>query len=101
MENIDPALIQQFLKNNSGDGAPTINLFPQELVEIIAVGSIALTVITALFFIVYLLGTVRKWKVQSAVLDMRNDVKELKELMGGKKPQEKVEKIDKDTSKIA
>ncbi|HRK40898.1 MAG TPA: hypothetical protein PLN95_02370 [Candidatus Saccharibacteria bacterium] len=102
MQNIDPALIEQFLQNaNNPDTAPTVNLFPQELVEIFAFGIIALTVITALFFLVYLISMIRKWRVQTAVLDMHRDVKELKDLMGGKMPQEKADKIDKDTSKIA
>lgn len=102
MENIDPALIQKFLESNANkaDGSSTqpFTLFPQELVDIFAMATIALTVISALFLIVYLIGTIRKWRVQSAVLDMHRDVKELKEHLAPQKPQTK---IDRDTEKIA
>jgi preprotein translocase subunit SecY len=98
MENIDPALLQQFLQNNSGETSPTINLFPESFINLLTAGFIALNVIAALFLIVYIIGMVRKWKVQSAVLDMHKDVKELKQLMTREKPQNV---IDKDTSKTA
>lgn len=102
MENIDPALVQQFLQtyseNQEGDASPSFNLFPQELIDMFAIGIIALIVISSLFLVVYLIGTIRKWRVQSAVLDIHRDVKELKQHFEGQRSQTK---IDRDTEKIA
>lgn len=102
MENIDPALVQQFLQNYSqnqeGGASSNFNLIPQELINMLAIGITTLTVISALFLIVYLIGTIRKWKVQSAILDMHKDVKELKQHLAPQIPQTK---IDRDTEKIA
>lgn len=47
-------------------------------------GFIALNVIAALFLIVYIIGMVRKWKVQSAVLEMQKDVRELRSALASK-----------------
>lgn len=103
MENIDPALLQQYLQNNSDSGSgssmtPTINLFPESFIALLSLGFIILLVLSSLFLLAYILGMVRKWKVQSAILDMHKDVKELKQLMGREKPEDS---IDKDTPRIA
>lgn len=98
MENIDPAILQQFLQNDSDGTSQPFTLFPQELIDMFAMGIIALIVIAALFLVVYTIGMVRKWKVQSAILDMHKDVKELKQSMTSGKPHDP---IDKDTAKIA
>lgn len=98
MENIDPAILRQFLQNDSDGTSQPFTLFPQELIDMFAMGIIALIVITALFLVVYTVGMVRKWKVQSAILDMHKDVKELKQSMARDKPPVP---FDKDTAKIA
>lgn len=98
MENIDPALLQRFLQNDNDGTSQPFTLFPQELVDMFAMGIIALIVITALFLLVYVISTIRKWKVQSAILDMHKDVKELKQSMARDKPPVP---FDKDTAKIA
>lgn len=104
MENIDPALVQQFLENYSanagGDGtaSPAINILPESFITMLTWGFIALNVIAILFLIVYIIASIRKWRVQSAILDMHRDVKELKSALVHEKPQTK---IDSDTAKIA
>lgn len=97
MENIDPAILQQFLQNNTEGTSQPFTLFPQELIDMFAMGIIALVVISALFLLVYLVGTIRKWKVQSAVLDIHKDVKQLKELLAPKSPSSpvKTNSVDK------
>ena len=98
MQNVDPTLLQELLQNNSGGSSPTINLLPESFITMLTAGFIALNIIAALFLVVYVIGMVRKWKVQSAILDMHADVKALRQLMTREKPQNV---IDKDTSKIA
>lgn len=98
MENIDPALLQQFLQNNDGGTNQPFTLFPQELIDMLAMSIIAINIIAALFLLAYIVNTIRKWKVQSAILDMHKDVKALKESMTKVKPSDPV---DKDTAKIA
>src|SRR5690348_13658351 len=92
MENIDPALIQQFFEQyrstsgNENSMSPTINVFPQEFIALLSTLLIATVVLSSLFLLFYIIGTIRKWKVQSAVLDMHRDVKELKAELASSKP---------------
>lgn len=81
MQNIDPSLLQQLIQNNPDGTSPTINIFPESFINLLTAGFIALIVIAALFLVVYAIGMMRKWKVQSAVLTMQRDVHELKELL--------------------
>ena len=101
MENIDPSLLQQFLENNSSGSntAPTVNLLPESFISMVTIGFIALNVIATLFLIVYVLGVVRKWKVQSAILEMHKDVRDIKQQLITKEKAPKP--IDTDTAKIA
>lgn len=54
-------------------------LIPPELITAITVGFIALNVLGLCFIILYIVGLVRKWKVESAVLHMQKDLAEIKQ----------------------
>jgi hypothetical protein len=76
---IDPTLLQGLL------GDSNTSLIPESLVSTLTVGIIVLVILNALFVVFYVLGIVRKWKVQSAVLDMHKDLAEIKATLA--KPQ--------------
>lgn len=63
-----------------------VNLIPESLMTTIMVGFIVLNVVALLFFIVYLIGVIRKWKVESAVLSMQNDLADIKQLLHRSQP---------------
>jgi hypothetical protein len=69
---IDPLTLQTLLS-----GSET-SLIPESLVTTLIVSFILLNVLGVLFFIFYVLGIIRKWKVQSAVLHMQKDIAEIK-----------------------
>lgn len=99
MENVDPNILQNFLQNNTdGSLTPTINIFPEELITTLTVGFYILTAVSVLFLIAYIVNSVRKWKVQSAILEMQKDVRDIKQSLSTAKPQTP---IDKNTPKIA
>jgi hypothetical protein len=102
MENIDSNTLRDFLQNNNDGGIPpTINVFPDELVTAFMTVVYILTVVSVLFLVVYIVNTVRKWKVQSAILDMQKDIKVIKDSLTDGAPSRKQAPIDRDTSKIA
>lgn len=103
MQNIDPALIEEFLRksNESPNGsAPAINLLPESFLNALTLGFIALNVVAVLFLIVYVFSAIRKWKVQSAVLHMQKDVAEIKAALAGTDTRP-APVVDNDTKKIA
>ena len=79
MQNIDPSILQELLQNNSDGTGPAISLFPESFINLLTAGIIVLNIVTILFLIVYIFSTIRKWKVQSAVLAMQKDIREIKE----------------------
>lgn len=107
MENIDPSVIQQYLdqiKNNQGDQSftPTINVFPAEFIALLSTIVIAMAVIAALFLLFYIISIIRNWKVQSAVMNMQKDVKEIKTALNSTNTTSRPQTvIDSDTQKIA
>lgn len=68
----DSSVVQNLL------GGAQANIIPESLITTITVGFIVLNVLGVLFLIVYIIGIVRKWKVQSAVLHMQKDLAEIK-----------------------
>lgn len=103
MQNIDPAIIEEFLRRSSESSdtgvTPTVNILPEAFIETLTIGFIALTVIAGLFLLAYLVSLVRKWKVQSAVLGLQKDVSEIKQILGANNTA--ASPIDSDTKKIA
>lgn len=59
-----------------GDSQPS--LIPESFMTMLTVSFIVLNVLGILFLIFYVLGMVRKWRVQTAVLEMRKDLAEIK-----------------------
>ncbi len=74
---LDPTTLQSLLGNSQ------TSLIPESLVTMMIASFIILNVLGVLFFVFYVVGIVRKWKVQSAVLDIRKDLVEIKEQLRG------------------
>ncbi len=68
----DPTALQTLLNNSQ------TSLIPESLVTTLTIGFIVLNVLAVLFFVFYVIGMIRKWKVQSAVFDIKNDLAEIK-----------------------
>jgi hypothetical protein len=47
--------------------------------HLLTAGFIVLNIVTILFLIAYVFSTIRRWKVQSAILTMQKDIREIKE----------------------
>lgn len=69
---IDPLTLQTLLS-----GSET-SLIPESLVTTLIVSFVLLNVLGLLFFVFYVLGLIRKWKVESAMLHMQKDIAEIK-----------------------
>ncbi len=69
---LDPSTLQNLLGNSN------TSLIPESLVTTLTVSFIVLNVLGVLFFVFYVLSIIRKWKVQSAVLDIQKDLAEIK-----------------------
>ncbi|MES2876619.1 MAG: hypothetical protein V4678_04080 [Patescibacteria group bacterium] len=59
-------------------GNSETSLIPESLVTTMIVSFVVLNILGVLFLIFYVMGMVRKWKVQSAVLTMQKDLAEIK-----------------------
>lgn len=55
----------------------------QSFMTMMAIGTIISCVILGLFLVMYIIGVIRKWKVQSAVLHMQKDISEIKQHLIG------------------
>lgn len=101
MENVDPNILQRYIENyTNAEGTSesrAFSLFPESFITLLSTGFIILMVIAGLFLAFYILNFVRNWKVQSAILDLQKDVKEIKTSLASHKTQPK---IDKDTPKF-
>ncbi len=69
---LDPTALQNLLGNSD------TSLIPESLVTTLIVSFVVLNILGILFFVFYVLGIIRKWKVQSAVLNMQKDLAEIK-----------------------
>jgi len=81
MENtqqIDPQTLQNLLGNSSVNPA---NLIPESLMSMLTVGLMVSIGLMVVFLVLYGLSIMRKWKVQSAVLNMQKDVAEIKQAL--------------------
>ena len=74
---IDPETLQSILGNSDVSS----NLIPESLASIQTISLVATSVLTFIFVVFYIVGTVRRWKVQSAVLHMQKDVAEIKQAL--------------------
>lgn len=102
MENIDSNILQNFLNENTdGSVVPSINIFPDELVTAFTIGLYAISIVAILFVVAYIAGLIRKWKVDSAILEMQKDLKEIRESLSHDIPARHHSPADTDTSKIA
>lgn len=77
----DKAAIQSALGGSGG------NLIPDSLMNIITISFIVMNVLGVIITIFYILGIIRKCKVQSAILHMQKDVAELKQALVVKQPE--------------
>lgn len=79
MDTIQQRLEQQPLQDILS--APTITLVPESLTDTLATALIVMSGVTVVIALLFLVGTIRKWKVQSAVLKMQKDVAEIKQAL--------------------
>lgn len=70
--SIDPYGVQSLLGTGGG------SLIPEELVTLLIVTFVVLNILGLIFIIFYIASSVRKWKVQTAVLHMQKDIAEIK-----------------------
>ena len=70
---LDPTTLQNLI---GGSSAPS--LIPESLVTTMTIGFIVLNVLGILFFVFYVISLIRKWKVESAVLNMQKDLAQIK-----------------------
>ena len=73
LSQLDQSALQGLL--GGGDAS---SLIPEALVTTITIGFIVLNVLGILFFVFYVISLIRKWKVESAVLQMQKDLAEIK-----------------------
>lgn len=79
---LDSSLISDLLQDS------TTSLIPESLITTITTGFLVLSVLGALFLILYLFSIIRKWRVDSAILQMQKDVAEIKGQIVASKPKE-------------
>lgn len=72
INQFDQSALQNLLNNSN------TSLIPESLVTTLIVSFVIINVLGVLFLIFYVLGIIRKWKVQSAVLSMQKDLAEIK-----------------------
>ena len=63
----------------SGAGGSSLFQLPSGLVTVLTIGSIVVTVLSVVIMILYLVSLVRRWKVQTAILDIQKQVHEMNE----------------------
>lgn len=68
----DTSSLQTLLGNSE------TSLIPDSLVTTLTVSFIVINILGVLFLIFYVLGIVRKWRVQTAVFEIRKDLAEIK-----------------------
>ena len=60
----------------------SIQLIPQETIDTFAtyimISSVVSLILFGLFIVFYIINQVRRWKVDSAILDMRKELREIK-----------------------
>lgn len=89
----DPSSLQNLL------GESQTNVLPESFITMLTVSFIVLNILGILFLIFYVFGMVRKWRVQTAVLEMRKDLAEIKAQLSAPAP--KTEPIPEPTNNNA
>jgi hypothetical protein len=75
LEQLDTGSLNSLLNNSNA------SLIPESLVTTITVSFIVLNVLGVLFLVFYVFTVIRKWKVQSAILNMQKDLAQIKASM--------------------
>jgi len=70
----DPTQLNSLL--GGGTGEP---LIPDSMMTFIIVCFVIINILTIVFMIFWIMGMVRRWKVQGAILHMQKDIVEIKE----------------------
>lgn len=86
MENIDPTILNEFLRNNSSESGVPVSLVPESLITMLQTTLLVAAVLFSIFLVLYLFSVIRKWRVDSAILTMQKDVAEIKQALAGKTP---------------
>ena len=87
MEDYSTADPTQQINNllGGGSGEP---LIPESLQVFLIISFVVINILTIVFMIFWIMGMVRRWKVQTAILHMQKDIVEIKESLA--KPAEPV-----------
>lgn len=78
MDNYD-TMTQSPYANILGDGSGGI--LPESLTPILIISFVVLNVLALIVMVFWIMGMIRRRKVQTAVLDMQKDVAEIKKLL--------------------
>ena len=78
MEDYSTADPTQQINNllGGGSGEP---LIPESLQIFLIISFVVINILTIVFMIFWIMGMVRRWKVQTAILHMQKDIVEIKE----------------------
>lgn len=76
LQGLDQSALQNLLNNSN------TSLIPESLVTTLIVSFVILNILGLLFVVFYIAGIVRKWKVQTAILNMQKDVAEIRLHLG-------------------
>lgn len=77
---LDPSNLQSLF------GGSQPSLIPDSLVTTLTVGFIVLNVLTVLFFVFYVANMIRKWRVDTAILNMHKDLADIKAQLATERP---------------
>lgn len=80
MDNLQQSFDQRSLQDLLGT-QPDVNLIPESLVNILTISLIVTSVLMLVLTVLFIIGSVRRWKVQSAVLKMQKDVADIKQAL--------------------
>ncbi len=72
LEQFDTSRLNELFQNS------TPSLIPESLINTIQTGILTLTILGVLFLILYGFTIIRKWKVDSAILEMQKDIADIK-----------------------
>ena len=61
-------------------------LIPESFITFMIICFVLLNILTIIFFIFWIMGMIRRWKVQTAVLNMQKDIAEIKQSLAPPKP---------------
>lgn len=90
----DYTSLDQTQLNTLLNGASNEPLIPESLTTFLIICFVVINLLTITFLILWIIGMVRRWKVQSAILHMQKDITEIKQALA---TQTNIEKVTEPT----